>query len=189
MTKSRGTLLALMVFLMGVLWIAPLLTSSTPVLAQMPPALATPRPTSPAVPPAPASSVLPSQSPTPSAAAPLQQVSNVTAAAADRGSAPPLAPSWWSNQNAMTISVVVLAFGGVTILIAAYLIRGERDGLVILRILGTISIITFAVFLIVAGYSDQQIAPAMGLLGTIAGYLLGKDQARPREQNPQTPAP
>jgi len=88
----------------------------------------------------------------------------------------------------MTISVVVLAFGAITILLAAYLIRGERDGQVILRILGTISIITFAVFLIVAGYSDQQIAPAMGLLGTIAGYLLGKDQGRPREQNPQTPA-
>ena len=34
----------------------------------------------------------------------------------------------------------------------------------------------------------QQIAPATGLLGTIAGYLLGKDQGRRREQNPQTPA-
>jgi hypothetical protein len=118
----------------------------------------------------------------------LQQTPNVTAVPADRGAAPPVAPAWWSNQNAMTISVVVLAFGAITILIAAYLIRGERDGQVILRILGTISIITFAVFLIVAGYSDQQIAPAMGLLGTIAGYLLGKDQGRPREPNPQTPA-
>jgi hypothetical protein len=44
-----------------------------------------------------------------------------------------------------------------------------------LRALATILIITFAVFLIVAGYSDQQIAPAFGLLGTLAGYLLGKD--------------
>jgi hypothetical protein len=31
----------------------------------------------------------------------------------------------------------------------------------------------------VAGYSDQQIAPAMGLLGTIVGYLLGKDVREP----------
>lgn len=35
-------------------------------------------------------------------------------------------------------------------------------------------IITGTLFLITAGYSNNQIAPAMGLLGTIAGYLLGK---------------
>ena len=36
----------------------------------------------------------------------------------------------------------------------------------------------FAIFLVVAGYSDQQIAPVIGLLGTIAGYLLGKESGR-----------
>jgi len=30
--------------------------------------------------------------------------------------------------------------------------------------------------LITAGYSNDQIAPAVGLLGTIAGYLLGRIQ-------------
>ncbi len=88
---------------------------------------------------------------------------------------------WWSVRNAMTISVVVLAFGLFTIGIAAWLIRRETDANVILRVLATISIITLAVFLIVASYSDQQMAPAMGLLGTIAGYLLGKES---RSQNP-----
>jgi hypothetical protein len=29
-------------------------------------------------------------------------------------------------------------------------------------------------FLITAGYTSDQIAPMIGLLGTIAGYLLGK---------------
>lgn len=37
-------------------------------------------------------------------------------------------------------------------------------------------IITGTLFLITAGYSNNQIAPAMGLLGTIAGYLLGKQK-------------
>ncbi len=75
----------------------------------------------------------------------------------------------------MTISMAVLVFGLITVLIAAYLMRYERNGQLVLRALTTILIITFAVFLIVAGYSDQQIAPAFGLLGTLAGYLLGKD--------------
>ena len=35
-------------------------------------------------------------------------------------------------------------------------------------------IVTAGLFLITAGYSDQQIAPMFGLLGTIVGYLLGK---------------
>ena len=33
------------------------------------------------------------------------------------------------------------------------------------------------VFLIVAGYTEKQIAPVIGLLGTIAGYLLGKSSS------------
>jgi hypothetical protein len=38
-------------------------------------------------------------------------------------------------------------------------------------------IISSSIFLIVAGYTSQQIAPAMGLLGTLAGYLLGKESS------------
>ena len=86
---------------------------------------------------------------------------------------------WWNTHDAMTISSVILVFGAVVVAIAAYLIRKETDGQIILKVLATILIITFSVFLIVAGWSDQQIAPAMGLLGTIAGYLLGKDTRPP----------
>lgn len=39
----------------------------------------------------------------------------------------------------------------------------------------TISIIIVAgLFLIAAGYSEKQLSPMFGLLGTIVGYLLGK---------------
>ncbi|VVB72466.1 Uncharacterised protein [uncultured archaeon] len=49
----------------------------------------------------------------------------------------------------------------------------------------TISVIvTAGLFLITAGYSDQQIAPMFGLLGTIVGYLLGKSP--PSEQRPKS---
>lgn len=86
--------------------------------------------------------------------------------------------TWWTTQNAMTISSVVLVFALVVFSLATYLLRAGRDGEVILRVFGTIMIVFLAVFLVVAGYSDTQIAPVMGLLGTIAGYLLGKTAAR-----------
>lgn len=83
--------------------------------------------------------------------------------------------SWWSVTNAMTISVIVLLFGLLVILLATYLTKVGKNTEAVLRIFGTILIILVAVFLVVAGYTDTQIAPVMGLLGTIAGYLLGKE--------------
>lgn len=82
---------------------------------------------------------------------------------------------WWTTQNAMTMSTVVLLFGVVVIAICAVLMRGSRPSAeAVLRVFGTVLIIVGALFLVVAGYTDKQMAPVMGLLGTLAGYLLGK---------------
>jgi hypothetical protein len=86
-----------------------------------------------------------------------------------------IAPPWWSVTNAMTISATVLVFGLCVIVLATYLIRAGKNTEAVLRIFGTILIVMVAVFLVVAGYTDTQIAPVMGLLGTIVGYLLGKE--------------
>jgi VIT1/CCC1 family predicted Fe2+/Mn2+ transporter len=84
-------------------------------------------------------------------------------------------PIWWSTNNAMTISSAVLIFGALVMVVAALLIRSGKNAEALLRIFGTILIVISALFLVVAGYSDKQIAPVMELLGTIAGYLLGKE--------------
>jgi hypothetical protein len=39
-------------------------------------------------------------------------------------------------------------------------------------------VIIGTVFFIVAGFDSQQIAPAIGLFGTIAGYMLGRTERR-----------
>lgn len=83
--------------------------------------------------------------------------------------------SWWSVTNAMTMSSIVLVFGLLVILLATYLIKAGKNTEAVLRIFGTILIVMVAVFLVVAGYTDTQISPVMGLLGTIVGYLLGKE--------------
>ena len=87
----------------------------------------------------------------------------------------PAPHTWWSTTNAMTMSSVTLVFGMVVFVLATYLIRHGTPTDSVLKIFGTTMIIVSAIFLVVAGYDDKQIAPVMGLLGTIAGYLLGKD--------------
>lgn len=98
----------------------------------------------------------------------------IEASAASQPVDPP-AKSWWRADEAMTISSVVLGFGVFVLLLAALLLRRttiSADS--ILRVFGTVLIIVGAIFLVVAGYTEQQMGPVMGLLGTIAGYLLGK---------------
>jgi hypothetical protein len=85
---------------------------------------------------------------------------------------------WWSVTNAMTMSSAVLGFGVIVLILAAFLIKSGQDTEAVLRTFGTILIIVGALFLVVAGYSANQIAPVMGLLGTIAGYLLGKKDSK-----------
>ena len=86
---------------------------------------------------------------------------------------------WWSTTNAMTMSASVLLFGTLICVISAIQLRKGQNSDAVLRTFGTILIIVSALFLVVAGYSDRQIAPVMGLLGTIAGYLLGKSPSKP----------
>ncbi|OGU75250.1 MAG: hypothetical protein A2V93_00905 [Ignavibacteria bacterium RBG_16_34_14] len=76
-----------------------------------------------------------------------------------------------------SLSIIVLAFGLVVILLEVFIIKSKKintDNTI--KLLLITLIITSTLFLITAGYSNDQIAPAVGLLGTIAGYLLGKIQ-------------
>lgn len=106
------------------------------------------------------------------------QAQTTTSGTASVAQAPAAATPWWTTQNAMTMSSVVLVFGLVVIVICAGLMRASRPSSeAVLRVFGTVLIITGALFLVVAGYDDKQMAPVMGLLGTLAGYLLGKAPA------------
>jgi hypothetical protein len=51
-------------------------------------------------------------------------------------------------------------------------------------------IITLSVGTLVMGYDEKQIAPVLGLFGSIAGYLLGRgerSEERRSEQEPKEP--
>ena len=97
-------------------------------------------------------------------------------------------PKDWSATDTMTMSIAVLTYSVVVLIVAAVVLRMSKAPEVALRLLITILIITSSVFLVVAGYSSQQIAPAFGLLGTMAGYVLGKGQSgRTGPDDPERP--
>lgn len=84
----------------------------------------------------------------------------------------------------MTMSAVVLAFGLLVMLIGGYLAARRLNTEVVLKVVVIPMVIMSAVFLVVAGYDDQQIAPAMGLLGTVVGYVLGTTKNAPAPTAP-----
>lgn len=81
-------------------------------------------------------------------------------------------------DESFALSGMLLGFGFLMVLVMAYLIRLGKEPESLIRTFGTFLIVIAAVFLIVAGYSEKQIAPVIGLLGTIAGYLLGKSSGK-----------
>jgi hypothetical protein len=78
------------------------------------------------------------------------------------------------------LSIGVLVFGvlliGLQVLVILKMAKGWETHSI--RMVGLTLVIVAGLFLITAGYSQDQIAPMVGLLGTIAGYLLGKTSSK-----------
>lgn len=81
------------------------------------------------------------------------------------------------------LSVLIVVFGIIISLIQYLLLRSivKEKTEIITRTFTITLIVVGTMFLIAAGYRTEQISPALGLFGTIAGYLLGRsDQASAR---------
>lgn len=73
------------------------------------------------------------------------------------------------------LTLLVVSFGTTVIAMQFFLLRRhEATSDEILKVFAVTLIVVGSLVLITAGFDDQQIAPAMGLFGTISGYLLGR---------------
>jgi hypothetical protein len=79
----------------------------------------------------------------------------------------------WTPELVITLSVAVFAFGLIICMLMTLLVSRGKSATDLLRLFSLPLIIVSAVVLVIAGYSDRQISSVIGLLGTIAGYLLG----------------
>lgn len=82
----------------------------------------------------------------------------------------------WTPTMVQFLGISILLFTIIALLLGFLLLRrGESDGMQVLRFFGVISIVGLSAFLLVVGYSNEQLTPIVGLFGAIAGYLIGKD--------------
>jgi hypothetical protein len=84
----------------------------------------------------------------------------------------------WVSRFEFWLVILVMVFG-ITIAALQYALIRKRNFSAndIMKIFAVTLIITGTLFLISAGFGDTQIAPAMGLFGTVAGYILGRSTA------------
>jgi hypothetical protein len=83
------------------------------------------------------------------------------------------------TNTEISLSIAVLGFGSFIFLIQVLLMwKKDFDYHFMLKSSAVSLVIIGTLFLITSGFSNDQIAPAMGLFGSIVGYLLGKESGK-----------
>jgi ABC-type transport system involved in cytochrome c biogenesis permease subunit len=95
----------------------------------------------------------------------------------------------WTAGLVQFLTTSVLAFGLLVIFTMAILVLRNSPTGDVLRLFTVPMVIVAAVFLVVTGFSDRQITPVIGLLGTLAGYVLGVQSQKAGSPTPTPPAP
>lgn len=91
-------------------------------------------------------------------------------------------PVDWLSSFEFWMSFSVLCFGMLVFVIEIIMVKltGFQPEQTI-KLLAVTLIVISTLFIITAGFDSEQIAPAMGLFGTIAGYMLGRASGKSME--------
>jgi hypothetical protein len=86
---------------------------------------------------------------------------------------PDLVAIW--KTTARNLGITLLVFASVVFVGQFYLIAKSKNGWSdkSFKAFGLTLILVTAMFLVLIGFDDKQLAPMIGLLGTLAGYILG----------------
>lgn len=132
----------------------------------------------------------------PQAAAPTQEPHAESNAPREPEKAPAaeIAKHSLITDREQLLSFAILIFGVCVLVVQYLLLRSPHRGAYeILQLLSINLIVTGTLFLISAGFDAQQIAPGLGLFGTVAGYVLGRKASAdnavepPKQQTGGTP--
>jgi len=95
---------------------------------------------------------------------------------ANTSTADHLAQQPWSPELVIYLSTSILLMTALALILGSVLLwKRSYAGQDILRLYGVVIIVGLSALLLVAGFSNDQLTPIVGLFGAIAGYLLGKD--------------
>ena len=80
-------------------------------------------------------------------------------------------------------STVLFLLGVIVFFLMAHLIKHDKEPTEILKAFGIPLIIIASVIVVLTGFSTAELSPIIGLLGTIAGYLLGRGEQELRTRS------
>lgn len=133
-----------------------------------------------------AQDTLPSNPPPASVPAPAQTTTAATPVSPD--DIPVNSPAFNANATPtrtlteVYLSIGILVFGAIITVALLYLLASRTKSapssefIDAIRYPIVIVIIIGSIFLVTAGYNTNQMAPILGLMGTIAGYLMGRSK-------------
>jgi hypothetical protein len=90
---------------------------------------------------------------------------------------------FWLSVTTIAFTILIVAAEFYMIAKAKHISYRPDD---VLRLIITTIIIGGTLFFLAAGFSSQQIAPAVGLFGTVVGYLLGSAERSRSSSHPST---
>jgi hypothetical protein len=96
----------------------------------------------------------------------------------------------WSPLLISFLTLIILIFAGFVLHYMRSMLKDGHSPGDILRLATMPMVITAAIFLVLLGYSNEQMTPVIGLLGTMIGYVLGSATSRgttPVISHPPTP--
>lgn len=82
---------------------------------------------------------------------------------------------FWMSFSVLCFGLLVFAIEIITIKLGTF---GPEQTI---KLIAVTLIVISTLFIITAGFDSEQIAPAMGLFGTIAGYMLGRASGKSME--------
>jgi hypothetical protein len=95
----------------------------------------------------------------------------------------------WNPWLISFLTLLILVFSGFVLHYMRSMLKDGNSPGEILRLATMPMVITAAIFLVLLGYSNEQMTPVIGLLGTMIGYVLGSATARGTPPaNPPPPA-
>jgi hypothetical protein len=84
------------------------------------------------------------------------------------------------ESQSETLSTKILIFGGLIVLCYMLILwrKNAGFGVTTIRLILVTLVIVGSLFSLSAGFSSEQIAPVIGLFGTLLGFLLGKNDPK-----------
>jgi hypothetical protein len=90
----------------------------------------------------------------------------------------------WNPWLVSFLTVVVILFCLVVLHYMWNMLKSGQSAGDVLRLATMPMVIGAAIFLVLLGFSNEQMTPVIGLLGTMIGYILGSATPRPPSTTP-----